>query len=98
MRQLCFDIKTKEDVGMKRIENDCVGCDYCVHCGRDKVLYIYCDVCNDTDDKIYNFDGKDYCYQCLVKELISHYSDEISTEWFDDIRDSYDIREVEYDD
>ena len=83
---------------MTKIESWCCSCDYCISCGRDSVPVVYCDVCNNTDDKIYNFDGKDYCYQCLVKELISNYSDEIITEWFDDIRDSYDIREVEYDD
>ena len=26
-------------------ENECVGCDYCINCGRDKVPYLVCDEC-----------------------------------------------------
>lgn len=56
---------------MERIENDCVGCDYCINCGRKSVRYLYCDQCGCNEQNLYRFNDKDYCYDCLIKELIT---------------------------
>lgn len=54
---------------MKRIENDCVFCDRCYHCGRDSALHIYCDECKeeiDSFDTFYSIDSLDLCERCFT--------------------------------
>jgi hypothetical protein len=53
---------------MKRIENDCVGCDYCVNCGRKEVEHFYCDKCGD-EGSLYEYDGDELCESCLLKAV-----------------------------
>lgn len=80
---------------MTKIESWCCSCDYCINCGRDRVPVIYCDICNGTDKKMLNFENKDYCYQCLVKEFTDNYSKEIIENYFDFIKKDYDVGEIE---
>lgn len=48
---------------------DCVYCDHCIHCGRDKPYWIFeCDICGSQfydEDKVTKINGKDYCKRCL---------------------------------
>lgn len=54
---------------MKRYENDCVGCEVCVDCGRKKVLHLYCDKCGWENDGIYQFDDEELCIDCITSKL-----------------------------
>lgn len=51
---------------MIRLENDCVGCEYCKTCGRNIVAHHYCDECGD-ECELYHYDDKELCSHCLVK-------------------------------
>lgn len=44
---------------MKKIENQCVGCDVCYHCGRKQVEVLICDECKDYAD--YETSEGDFC-------------------------------------
>lgn len=50
-------------------ENDCVGCPQgCVNCGRDRDYeVIYCDVCGDSEEEMFEFEGFDLCEQHLFE-------------------------------
>lgn len=54
-------------------ENDCVGCETCMNCGRNRNYYIWeCDECGYTSEDKTEFrcvGGKDYCTDCY-KELM----------------------------
>lgn len=53
---------------MRKIENDCVGCDVCYNCGRKEVEYVYCDKCGESiGDDFYEHDGGEYCYDCWLE-------------------------------
>lgn len=59
---------------MKKIENECVGCtDIGLHClgiscpNRSVVRY-YCDECG-YEEKLYHYDGKELCVDCLLLEF-----------------------------
>ena len=49
-------------------ENECVGCDYCINCGRDKVPYLVCDECKEPA-QLYKYDYKELCIECIEKRL-----------------------------
>jgi hypothetical protein len=49
-------------------ENECVCCDYCINCGRDKVPYRVCDECKEYE-KLYKFDDKELCIECIKERL-----------------------------
>ena len=59
---------------MKKIENECVGCtDLGLHClggscPNRNVVRFYCDKC-DKEKKLYHFDDKELCVDCLLDEL-----------------------------
>lgn len=53
---------------MKQYENDCVGCEVCVGCGRKRTLHIYCDKCG-AEDTIYYFDDEELCIDCIEDKL-----------------------------
>lgn len=55
---------------MIKYENDCVGCERCGHCGRDKTPYLYCDNCKECDDELYEFDGEELCIECIKERLV----------------------------
>jgi len=54
-------------------ENDCVGCETCINCGRNRNYYTWeCDECgySSTDETEFRKVGrKDYCVSCH-KELM----------------------------
>lgn len=73
----------EEERSMREIENYCVGCETCVHCGRDKnVEIITCDICGDqiegdscTED---DESGRplDLCKKCMEKvDFLASYID-----------------------
>ena len=50
-------------------ENDCVGCETCINCGRrDDYYYRVCDVCG-SDEQLYYFDEEELCTECLLKNF-----------------------------
>lgn len=56
---------------MKRVENDCVGCE--LHCLGDScpyrnVTHYYCDDCGE-ELQLYEFDGEEPCIDCIEKRL-----------------------------
>lgn len=51
----------------KIIENNCVGCEVCYHCGREEEENIICDRCG--CDAYYSIDEDDYCEDCFEDEL-----------------------------
>lgn len=56
---------------MIRQENDCVGCDYCINCGKKHALYLYCDKCEENVDELYVTDEGQVCLDCL-REMFAH--------------------------
>ena len=54
---------------MIKYENDCVGCERCGHCGRDKTPYLYCDECHESYEELYNYDGEELCEHCLLEKF-----------------------------
>lgn len=56
---------------MKVIENDCVGCEYCIHCGATHAEYYYCDKCGDCFEpsELYCFEGEELCGDCLKEQF-----------------------------
>ena len=55
----------------KRYDDECLGCDFCVHCGRDKTPYWSCDRCDEdfAPYKLYDFYGEMLCAACLLEEF-----------------------------
>lgn len=54
---------------MIKYENDCVGCDYCVSCGRKHTPYFYCDNCGEAVETLRNYDGEQWCDDCILEEF-----------------------------
>ena len=58
---------------MRHVEDPCVRCDVCHHCGNQRpYIYYTCAVCGDTADygELYHYNNKDYCAHCLAAELL----------------------------
>ena len=59
---------------MKKLESNCVGCtDLGLHCLGDScpnanVVRYYCDECG-CEDKLYHYDGKELCQDCLLEKF-----------------------------
>lgn len=59
---------------MKKIEDECVGCDSmglnCLGnaCRYKNVVRFYCDRCGE-ETKLYYYDDKELCAECLLKEF-----------------------------
>jgi hypothetical protein len=56
---------------MKRIENDCVGCELpCIGdaCPYHNVPHYYCDKCGE-EDTLYEFDDQELCIDCIKDQL-----------------------------
>lgn len=52
---------------MIEYENNCVQCEDCRHCGRDRQKIGRCDDCGDeVNDLWYGNDGKQYCKYCIT--------------------------------
>ena len=59
-------------------ENECVGCEVCIGCGRRYGYYIHvCDECG-SDDQLYEYEGKELCGECLL-----NYFNKVDMENFD---------------
>lgn len=55
---------------MTKYENDCVGCPQgCIHCGRDRTPYLYCDLCKDEAEYLYEYGDDELCEDCLLKQF-----------------------------
>lgn len=51
---------------MEKIIDDCVGCERCVHCGRDRIRTLVCDKCEiELDDVYYSTPDGDFCEDCF---------------------------------
>lgn len=52
-------------------ENDCVGCAQgCIRCGRQHSYLslddLICDECGDSFEKVYDYNGNQFCLECLA--------------------------------
>lgn len=66
-----------------RIEDDCVGCDYCINCGKKHIHVHYCDECDtyaDEWDALYLLDDKELCIECVKEHLTSKLCDDMDEE------------------
>ena len=60
---------------MVTTENECCGCAVpgfpCLgsSCPNRNVKHYYCDSCKEEQEKIYEFDGKELCIDCIEKRL-----------------------------
>ena len=57
---------------MRRIENCCVGCERCTHCGLNRTVCIYCDECGNEcgeDLEAYEYEDKEICTECLLAKF-----------------------------
>lgn len=67
---------------MRSWQNDCVGCPQgCIHCGRqDDYCVVECDECGACEENMYQYNGLDYCEDCLfwifVKTGMAIFTDE----------------------
>lgn len=53
-----------------RVEDDCVGCDYCRDCGRKHIKIHYCDVCDDNVNELfYDLNGREVCWDCFKEQF-----------------------------
>lgn len=57
-----------------RYENECVGCPpdmgcLGVACSNRRVPHLYCDKCKQEVDDLYDYDDKQICLDCIVKQL-----------------------------
>lgn len=53
-------------------ENECVSCDLpCLGsaCPNRRVPHLYCDKCKHEVDDLYDYDDKQICLDCIVKQL-----------------------------
>lgn len=56
---------------MKRVENDCVGCELpCLgdSCPYRNAEHLYCDECGD-ETQLYKFEGEELCLRCIEQRL-----------------------------
>lgn len=52
------------------IENDCVGCERCISCGRqyDRKTF-FCDDCGAYTDELYQYGSEELCWDCYKAEF-----------------------------
>lgn len=62
---------------MKKIENQCVSCDVCYHCGRKQVEVLVCDECK--NDAQYETNEGDFCEDCFT-EMLNNIWEQLSLE------------------
>ena len=65
---------------MREIQNDCCECPdmRCVNCekGRDYEV-ISCDICDCSEEDMFEYGGKDYCEDCLFITWINEHSEDV---------------------
>ena len=59
---------------MRTVEDECVDCGLpCIgsSCPNRKITRFYCDRCGEEfePDELYDFDGEDFCKECLLEQL-----------------------------
>lgn len=55
---------------MIRYENECVGCPQgCTHCQLERVICYYCDDCGEQASELFEYDGKELCFICLLDKV-----------------------------
>ena len=59
------------------IENNCVGCERCVRCGRDHESVFYCDECEDYTHELYEYEGKELCWDCYKAKFPEKLCDDL---------------------
>lgn len=80
----------------RHYEELCVGCDFkgadCLGCSLNrKELMVECDQCGDVlQDYVYEYNGEDYCEECLLKQLMKEYGVEDEEDLTDEQRDEID--------
>lgn len=58
---------------MRKIENECVHCENCVNCGRDKINVLLCDECKEYAE--YETSIGDFCEHHFEIELNAYWED-----------------------
>jgi len=84
------------------VDNFCVECDVCRHCGRDKdVIHYECDSCGadniDGETRIFSDGAYHYCIPCLIRANMSdfiEYAENYFSEEFAE-RNYAEVEEVE---
>ena len=71
---ICNGLFHKVGGNMIRIENDCVGCERCIGCGRNRTKHYYCDKCKNEED-LYYFEGEELCIDCIIKDKLQKVND-----------------------
>lgn len=76
---------------MQKVENECVGCEYCINCGRKHVSHYVCDGENcdadtiDGETKLYEDGDRQYCLRCLIEiykdDFMEYMIEEHGEEW-----------------
>lgn len=78
---------------MRQVDNECVGCPMgCINCGRKHIVHYVCDSCDadsiDSETKLYEVNGKQYCWRCAIKnnleDFIADMTEEYGEEWVGD--------------
>lgn len=67
----------------KEKDNDCVGCEWCVHCGRGDYTVYYCDHCEEVIDEnqdLYKWEGEEWCLDCIKNALPQMACDDMDSE------------------
>ena len=74
----------------KYIDDDCVGCERCINCGRGEYIYYECDACDKSTlngDTLYKDGDKHYCLGCLVRQNLNDFLryaiPEVGKDWAD---------------
>lgn len=66
------------------IENNCVGCERCAHCGRDRQEVHYCDKCGDYADGFNPLyvgeNGEELCWDCYKEQFNEKMCDDMDDE------------------
>ncbi len=65
---------------MRKIQNDCCGCPElpCINCEKGKDYEcVYCDICGESEENMYEYGGKDYCESCLFIAWLNNYNEDV---------------------
>lgn len=74
IQKVAKKLKGCEKMSVK-YEDECCGCateSYpyrCSACPNRHVKHLYCDKCGEDVERLYDFDGKELCGDCVLKEL-----------------------------
>lgn len=60
-----------------KIEDNCVGCERCARCGRNHESVFYCDECEDYTHELYEYEGKELCWDCYKAKFPEKLCDDL---------------------